>query len=120
MKIYDINGNLITDPDLSLGRLISDKRFVARYPAVESVLEQSHYEIVAEYPNGGKDIQKIIDVPAVTAQEARDEYEDIYRYIPYTDEELAAIEVERNKPTTEDRLSELEAALDMLLSGVTE
>ena len=30
----------------------------------------SHYETVAEYPNGGRDVRKVIDVPGVPAQAA--------------------------------------------------
>ena len=44
-------------------------------------------------------------------------------YHPYSEEELAAIEAEREaayRSTPEYRIAELEAALELLLSGVTE
>ena len=46
------------------------------------------YEVIGTYPNGGKDLRAI---QSVAAQEAWDEYEDIYVYIPYTENELAVI-----------------------------
>lgn len=81
--------------DLNKGHLELDKLFIRHHKAVEEIKEQWHYETIAEYPNGGKDVEKIIDVPYQAPQEAFDEYEDIYVYIPYTDEELE----ELNKPS---------------------
>lgn len=81
--------------DLNKGHLELDKLFIKHHKAVEEIKEQWHYETIAEYPNGGKDVEKIIDVPYQAPQEAFDEYEDIYVYIPYTDEELE----ELNKPS---------------------
>ena len=81
--------------DLNKGHLKLDKLFIRHHEAVEEIKEQWHYETVAEYPNGGKDVEKIIDVPYQAPQEEYDEYEDIYVYIPYTDEELE----ELNKPS---------------------
>lgn len=119
MKIYDENNVELFNPDLSLGYLEEDKIFIAHHNAVQAVAEEGHWETIAEYPNGGKDVVWVIDVPAVEAREAWDEYEDIYRYIKYTPEELAAIEEERNKPTQEQRIAEMEATLNVLL-GVNE
>ena len=81
--------------DLNKGHLKLDKLFIRHHEAAEEIKEQWHYETIAEYPNGGKDVEKIIDVPYQAPQEAFDEYEDIYVYIPYTDEELE----ELNKPS---------------------
>ena len=102
MKIFDSNNVEIESPNLSLGHLTEDKILIAHHEAVEAVEEQWHYETVAEYPNGGKDVAKVIDAPGVEAQDAWDEYETIQRYIPYTEEELAAMEEARNKPTQQD------------------
>ena len=81
--------------DLNKGHLKLDKLFIRHHEAVEEIKEQWHYETIAEYPNGGKDVSKVIDVPYQAPQEAFDEYEDIYVYIPYTDEELEKL----NKPS---------------------
>lgn len=118
MKIYDENNAELVSPDLSLGHLIEDKIFVAHHEAIEAVAEEGHWETVAEYPNGGKDVDWIVDVPAVEAKEAWDEYEDILRYVPFTEEELAQIEEAKNKPTPEQRIAELEEALNALLEGL--
>lgn len=119
MRIIDQNGAEITSPNLSLGHLVEDRIIIAHHDAVQAVVEQWHYETVAVYPNGGKDVQKVIDTPGVSAKDAWDEYEDVLRYIPYTPDELAEIEANR-KPTTEEQIAELREALDLLLSGVIE
>lgn len=120
MKIYNQNDVELTDPNLNVGYLIEDRIFVTHHEAVEAVAEEGHWVTIREYPNGGKDVDWVVDVPAVEAKEAWDEYEDILRYIPYTEEELAQIEEAKNRPTAEQRIAELEEALALLLSGVTE
>lgn len=120
MRIYDENDNLMDSYDESKGRLVEDQLFICHHEAVEAVEEQGHWETIAEYPNGGKDVDWIVDVQAVKAQEAWDEYEDIYRYIPYTEEELAeckAAEEEAYKNSTEYRVSEMELILNALLGA---
>lgn len=62
MIILDENNNPLTDPDLSKGRLIDDwRRVFHRYVVDAEAI--SHEELVAEYPNGGKDVAIVIDVP---------------------------------------------------------
>lgn len=98
--------------DLTAGKLVADKLFVRHHEAVPEVVAQTveekvaayqangqsveqhngtYYLVVAQYPNGGKDIQEVTPTEASPAQEAYDEYEDIYVYTPYTETELAAI-----------------------------
>lgn len=89
MKIIDINGNPMENPDLSLGWL-EDKTQTIHHDAVAGVEEVSHYETLAEYPNGGKDVQKVVDMPGVEAKDAWDEEEQVQVYHLYTAEELAA------------------------------
>ena len=115
MRILDENNVEITSPDLSLGHLVEEEVFVAHHPAVEAVREQWHYETVNDYLNGGKDVVKVIDVPGVEAKDAWDEYETIKRYVPYTEEELAALEEARNKPTLESRVETLETTTDDMI-----
>ena len=123
MKIIDENGAVIETPDLTQGWLRSETEAV-EHPAQEGVPELSHYETVAEYPSGGKDVRKVIDREGVPAQDAWTEQVPIRRYIRYTAEELAAQEEEKKKaeqkaqlPTTEERLAALEAAMLDLLAG---
>ena len=120
MDMYDGQGNPVTDYDPAKGRLEMQKR-IHHHEAVEAVEEQGHWETVAEYPEtGGKDVQWVVDVPGVEAREAWDEEEVYWLYIPYTEEELAQMEADRNQPTPEERVKELEEALELLLSGATE
>ena len=120
MDMYDEQGNPVTDYDPAKGRLEMQKR-IHHHEAVEAVEEQGHWETVAEYPEtGGKDVQWVVDVPGVEAREAWDEEETYWLYIPYTEEELAQMEADRNQPTPEERVTELEEALELLLSGATE
>lgn len=102
----------LTEYDLTLGKLVKDKLFVAHHEAVPEVVAKTveekvaiyqaegqsveqhdgkYFLVVAQYPNGGKDIAEIFPTQAVPAKEAYDEYEDIYVYIPYTENELSAM-----------------------------
>ena len=110
MKIIDENGAAIENPDLTLGYLVDDTEPL-EHPAVEGVEEVSHYETVTEYPGGGRDVRKVIDVPGVPAQAAWTEQVPVQRYIRYTEEELAAREKERKKAEAWEKLPETVAAL---------
>lgn len=89
MKIIDSNGVEIANPDLTKGYLKPATQTI-HHDAVAGVEEVSHYETLAEYPNGGKDVQKVVDVPGVEAKDAWDEEEQVQVYHLYTAEELAA------------------------------
>ena len=115
MKILDENGAVVESPDLTLGYLTTSTEEIT-HPAVEGVEEQWHWETVTEYPNGGKDVQKVIDVPGVPAQAAWTEQVPVQRYIRYTEEELAAQEEERKKQEAKDKLPETVAALNAALA----
>lgn len=115
MRILDENNVEIENPDLSLGRLVQDRLLVRHHPAQDAVEEVWHYDY-REYPNGGRDAIRVVDVPGVAAKEAWEEYEEIYRFVPYTQAELSEI----NKPSLEDRVRELEADNEMLLSCLME
>lgn len=110
MEIYNQNMERIENPDLSLGYLKPSTRTV-HHEAVQGVEEKWHYETIAEYPNGGRDIARVIDVPGVEAKDAWDEEIPIQIYVPYTQEELDRIEEEKNKPTQEERIRALEDQL---------
>lgn len=102
MIIYDEQGNVLENYDLTLGHIETHTRTV-EHEAVEAVGEVSHYEVIAEYPNGGKDVKKVVDVPAVPGREAWDEEIQYGVYIPYTEEEMAQM----NQPTMEDIINAL-------------
>lgn len=96
MKIIDESGAVIENPDLTLGYLRNDTEAV-EHPAAAAVPEASHYETVTEYPNGGRDVRRVVDLPGVPARTAWTEQVPIQRYIRYTAEELAAQEEEHRK-----------------------
>lgn len=113
MRIFDIYDNELFDPDLTLGYLQEDKIFVKHHPATDEVEEKWHYEVIAEYANGGKDIKKIIDVPGVPGQEPWDEYEPIYRYILSNDEAIPS------GPSELELLREKVAQLESMVASLT-
>lgn len=102
MRIFDSNDIEIFEPDMSKGRVVEDKRFVAHHKAIEAVPEKGHYETIKEYPNGGKDVEWIVDIAGIAAQDAWDEYEDILRFIPFTDLELATNQIAELKQKLQD------------------
>ena len=110
MKILDETGAVVENPDLTLGYLTDDIEEIT-HPAVEGVEEQWHWETVTEYPNGGKDVQKVVDRPGVKAQEEWVEQVPIQRYIRYTEEELAAQEQAKKDAEARAKLPETVAAL---------
>ena len=114
MKIIDETGTVVENPDLTLGHLVDDAEEII-HPAQEAVEELSHYETVAEYPNGGKDVRKVIDREGVPAQDAWTEQVPIQRYIRYTAEELARREKEQQEARQQqealDKLPQTLAAL---------
>ena len=110
MKIIDENGAVLENPDLTLGYLTTSTEEVT-HPAVEGVEEVNHYETVAEYPNGGRDVRKVIDVPGVPAQAAWTEQVPVQRYIRYTAEELAAQEQAKKDAEEREQLPKTVKAL---------
>ena len=91
MNVYNqAKTEILAEYDLEKGHLELDeiKREIPEQPAVEEV---SHYETIKEYKNGGKDVQKVIDVEGKPYVPAHIETEEIQVYIPYTKKELKKI-----------------------------
>lgn len=114
-KIFDHKGKQLDFSDLKKGYLKSERRFVKHHPAVEAIEEKGHWKTVAEYPNGGKDVEWVVDVPGVEAKEAWDEYEDIYRYVEYSQDEMD----DRERKSTKERLIEIESKMEFLIELLT-
>lgn len=114
-EVYNEAGERITEYDLNLGRMLASTR-VEHHDAVIGVEEEWHWETIAEYPNGGKDVKKVIDVPGVEAKDAWDEEIQILIYTLYTEEELMAMESERNKPTQLD-IIEAQVTYTAMITG---
>lgn len=99
-KTYEISPETI---DYIKGYLMSDKRFVTHCEAV--VGQEAVYEDrVEELSNGSTQVWKDLVSPAVEAQEAYDEYEDIQVFVPFT-------EVELKERANKKRSTELKAEL---------
>ena len=103
MKILDETGAIIENPDLTLGYLVGDTEPLA-HPAQEAVAEIAHYETVAEYPSGGRDVRKVVDVPGAAAKAAWTEQVPIKRYVRYTATELDAREQARKEQEAQAKL----------------
>ena len=93
----------IENPDLRYGYLVDDE-LIIEHKEIKEQPAEGHYEVIAEYPNGGKDVEFIIDKPAVEPKEAYTEHIPIQVYIPYTEEEI-------KKKEAEDELAELKQIL---------
>lgn len=96
----------LTDYDLFLGRLQEDKLVLAHHDAVDGKTVEENvaaaqadgktvkqidgvwYIVTATYENGGRDLSKVLPTES---KDAWDETENIYVYIPYTENELAVI-----------------------------
>ena len=115
MKIIDETGAVVENPDLTLGYLTDDTEEII-HPTVEGVEEQWHWETVTEYPSGGRDVQKVVDLPGVQAQEEWVEQVPIQKYVRYTAEELSAQEEKRKKAEAREKLPETVAALQVALA----
>ena len=120
MKIIDEHGVALTEaPDLTLGRLVEDVEIV-HHDAVAGVEKVSHWVTTKTYPNGGREVEEVIDVEPVTPMEAWDETIPVQRYIRYTEEELKEqaeqqerqARIDRMPETVEQLRAELERARD--------
>lgn len=118
-EIYNESMERIENPDLKLGWLEAASRTVA-HEAVQAVQEVWHYETVAEYENGGRDVVKVVDVPGVSAREAWKEDVPIQIYHPYTQAQLEEIEAEKNRPTQEQRLQRVEEAMSRMTAALAQ
>ena len=88
MRVFDKTKTTeLTDYDLEKGYLRDDV-LETEIPEQQAVEEKFHYETVREYPNGGKDVEKVIDVEGKPYVPAHTEREDIYVDVPYTDDEI--------------------------------
>lgn len=135
MKIFDTEGNEITNPDIEKGELAYESLRVIHTWVID-VEERTHEKVIAEYPNGGKDVEIVIDVEEQGHWETRDEegnvvdfdgiipddmphenpVEDIWqfqRYRVYTEEELEEIaQLKAEAEAAAEKAEEREAFLD--------
>lgn len=93
MKMLDENGVEIFEYDPQKGRLHETDVFVKHHEEIKGVAEKGHYVTVKEYPNGGKEVEWVVDVPGVEAKEAWDEYETVLQFVPFTESEWAQFRI---------------------------
>lgn len=106
MRILDENGTEVHDPDLTKGRLVTEVIMIAHHPAEPE--RPAEYESVEVEP-GLYERRQV--TPWQPARGAWDETETIQRYVPYTADELAAMEREREEAEEAAKRDE-EAARD--------
>ena len=97
MKIYnqDLTLELRQEQlDFSLGYLKKCEKTV-HIPAQEEQQEIGHYEVLAEYENGGKDVEWVIDQEYIAGHDAYEKTEEYQVYVLFTEAHL------HNKPIRE-------------------
>lgn len=60
MFVYDEHGDIVHDPDLTLG-WIENKEVAVSHRWIVDAEEQSHVEVIRTYPNGGVETCLVID-----------------------------------------------------------
>lgn len=106
MRVFNEDKTIeLKEYDLELGYLEADT-LTTHIEAIEGVEEKGHYVTVREYPNGGKDVEWVVDAPGVEAVEEHDELEDICVYIPFTAEELTKKNLIKEKSALEEWLKD--------------
>ena len=103
MRIFDETKSYeIFNPDLEHGYLRIDNMVVKSPPYQPRVAEIGHYETIATYANGGKDVSWVVDVEGRAEREAYDEIEEIQVYVPYTEKQLAERKIAKLKEMLAD------------------
>jgi len=127
MKIYNKEKTqILENPNLEKGSINIDKLFIKHHDIIPFTPEKSiesqiweyksqgkkvveinniKYLVLDNYSSGGMDIKEIKTIPAIAEVPAWDEYEDIYVYIPYTEQELKAIEYQNKINDLKQNLS---------------
>lgn len=91
MRVFDkTKSQELKEYDLEKGYLKNDI-LVKILPEQQEQEEISHFETLAEFPNGGKSVIKVIEKEGVPYLPEREQKEIINVYIEYTAEELQKI-----------------------------
>lgn len=108
-KYVDEQGNVLADVDLEKGSTAAGKLFVQHHDAVQA--QEAVYEdvLIETYENGGELYNHVLKTPAVEGVDAWDEYEDVLIYTPYTDEELAQQQKEKEEQEAAQKKAQEEA-----------
>ncbi|MBQ8733061.1 MAG: hypothetical protein IJY76_01005, partial [Anaerotignum sp.] len=96
---------ILEEYDLEKGYLKQDTMTIY-HEAVIGQEEIGHYETIREYPNGGKDVEYVIDQPYIASRDAYSENKIIYVYIEYTTDDLKRIDAKKEMEQYKTLLSE--------------
>jgi len=95
IKVYNEDKTeILENYDLEKGYLVDDILKIHE-DAVKGQKEEGHYEVIAEYDNGGKDVVWVVDKPYI---ESKPEYNGelaIKIYIKYSDDELLKLQYKK-------------------------
>jgi hypothetical protein len=118
MTVYNENKTeILTDYDLEKGYLKKDI-LETEIPEQQAVEEKWHYEVIKEYPNGGKDIEKVIDVEGKPYIAAHTETKEIKVYVPYTEKDLERMTAKREIAELKAKLQETDYQAIKYAEGV--
>lgn len=120
MKVYNQDKTKILEEyDLNKGHLKEDV-LTTHYPEVKAVEEKGHYVTIAEYPSGGKDVEWVVDVKGVEYKPARDEEEQIYVYIPYSEAQINKMSLQNEYNEKMEYMKETDYVASKLSEAVAE
>ena len=108
MKIYNEDKTKelkLEECELSLGYFTTEQEII-HHEAVKEQKEQGHYKVIAEYENGGQDVEWVVDIPYTEAHEAYDETIYFQIYHLYTEAELEIARCEELIKDYQKQLSE--------------
>ena len=94
MTVYNEDKTKILEKyDLEKGYL-KDDFIIKHHDAIKEQEEKGYFKTIKTYPNGGKDVEWVVEQPFIQAHEAYDEEIPIQVYIPYSEKELELIEID--------------------------
>lgn len=110
MQIFDQSGNLVDSYDPEAGRL-EEKSETVEFPGIPAVPELTKSVLEWEGGNGARLYRRVVTQRGRPEVPARTEERRYKLYIPYTAEELAAREAEREERAEAERAAAEESAL---------
>lgn len=106
MTIYNKDKTKILEEyDLEKGYL-KDDFIIKHHDAIKEQEEKGYFKTIKTYPNGGKDVEWVVEQPFIQAHEAYNEEIPIQVYVPYSEKELELIEIDK-------QISYLESVIDI-------
>ena len=108
---------LLEDCDLTKGQLIQDT-LETIVPEKEEIAEEGHYETIAEYPNGGKDVVWVVDREGQAFEPEKVENIPIQVYVPYSEEYLLQQERTELRKQLEEHLTHSDYKVLKFLEGL--